>query len=1133
MDLEWATIEELELEVPGVVVGGGDGASADPQRFQRRRCLVSLAVLRTSVAALQAVVGRRDADLQQAGFNNVVIRPGQGCLEASGSIGISQPAIDFTARVFCDAHGAGLKTGLRIGVAGFLCYGSLRRSAPLVCHDLLCSVLGAPLQSPSDSRTVATPNELVSVSGLGQALILPLEAALWQRLPQAGWRLPDCTKAPIREIQVDPLVGVRIRYQLGEPGRQPDHVATAAAAAASDAAAANVAANADDASVYGAAGSAAGDAAAAAICSDAPGTESSSTGGTVLSARSLAASFFRSAEALRDADQSLLRGDLDGALTAYRACGSLDDSEEARLATERALAVLCARATTLPEAEKLAHESLVRWPDFSPAFLALATAAVERNRGQDAAEHFARIWEIAKSAGNDDEALHAALSVARRLSNCEADKGAPFYEYILERQPENEEAVAWLIGRYGLLQRWEDLVRLLRHQADHATENVEKAQALFRLGELFLDRLADPERARQTLSQAVALDAGNAACWEALGRVLAMKGDVRAAIDAFGRLLDLQAGGDDTGSQTRAHLRLAELEQSSGNEESSAEHLGRILELSPDDIELVEQCAVLADRSEHKDVAIACFQRLAELFPAGDRRRNRALRELGRLYLDGGSIEEARQRLEEAAQASPPDTDSLVALALLEEKAERPEVCVAVLARAVASATDDVAADLELLRARVLENMGDESGCRAALENAYRLSPDSSSGLQAARRLALSARLRGDIASEASWLQAWLEHGGGEDDQAERGALLVRHAELLLATGDAASAAERLAVALPLVEPRRDARRLLAQALGVVGDHQGRAAQLDMLAEEETDESERAAAFVAAAEAYLAFGTIGEAVARARRALELAPDNLAASRIRAEAAWQSRSWDDIVTAYRALLPDTAANERAEAGRRLGMALERCGREEEAIAAYRAAVDTAEANGSALAAAWRRLADLYERQGDFRLATETLTAAARDERTGEPATARAKQRCRAAELLRDRLGDTEKAALLLEEALRSAADFMPALDSLELIHARMGDYEKVAGVLGRKIRAAARRPDLQKVLLARLADVQDHALGRPEAAREAHQRALELDALYRPSLRYLAGAARECGDVVAAEDYFGRLASIPDDCADPA
>src|SRR5690606_7335428 len=60
------------------------------------------------------------------------------------------------------------------------------------------------------------------------------------------------------------------------------------------------------------------------------------------------------------------------------------------------------------------------------------------------------------------------------------------------------------------------------------------------------------------------------------------------------------------------------------------------------------------------------------------------------------------------------------------------------------------------------------------------------------------------------------------------------------------------------------------------------------------------------------------------------------------------------------------------------------------------------------------------------------------------------------------------------------------------------------------------------LLARLAELQAARLGRADVARETYARALELDADFRPALRFLAEHDRQQGRAAAALDHYAHL-----------
>ncbi|MEO8553889.1 MAG: hypothetical protein ABI678_28140, partial [Kofleriaceae bacterium] len=110
---------------------------------------------------------------------------------------------------------------------------------------------------------------------------------------------------------------------------------------------------------------------------------------------------------------------------------------------------------------------------------------------------------------------------------------------------------------------------------------------------------------------------------------------------------------------------------------------------------------------------------------------------------------------------------------------------------------------------------------------------------------------------------------------------------------------------------------------------------------------------------------------------------------------------------------------------------------------------------------------------------------------------------------------DDAVRCLEAALRLSDTHLPALDTLEQHGREHGDLERVATILGRKVAATARHPHRQVPLLSRLGDLQDE-LGRGDVALATHQRALELDPAWEPSLKFVAERTRTAPPEIAAE-----------------
>jgi thioredoxin-like negative regulator of GroEL len=252
---------------------------------------------------------------------------------------------------------------------------------------------------------------------------------------------------------------------------------------------------------------------------------------------------------------------------------------------------------------------------------------------------------------------------------------------------------------------------------------------------------------------------------------------------------------------------------------------------------------------------------------------------------------------------------------------------------------------------------------------------------------------------------------------------------------------------------------------------------------------------------------------------------LAVALAEAELAESSSRPDAAANALRRaldLLPPHDAG-RADLARRLAAASDLLGDDDGALGALRQYLDAAAA-GPGVAPAWRRLVELYARRGDPQAAARALIASADDARTGSSDEERGAALTAAAEILRKRLGLPEDAVMLLERAIALAPRSVETLDALQTTAVESSNWERLADVLERKVDLVARGPVEQKDLLVQLAEVYDRQLQRPGRARDTHERALQLDARFLPSLAWLARDAWVRGDAAASVELYGRLAA---------
>lgn len=167
-----------------------------------------------------------------------------------------------------------------------------------------------------------TEGERPAVARLGEVVLRPLDLFLEEVLPKAGWRVPETARVVLTSTSVK-----KGRIELVYAERGSGEVA--------------------------------------------PDTRREPT-------------YLAELTLSRAGDERLLRQDFAGAVSAYR--GEMEAApESARFLTERILGVLCARDGSLREAEALAEEARLRWPESVGARLALGASAVARGRSKEAA----------------------------------------------------------------------------------------------------------------------------------------------------------------------------------------------------------------------------------------------------------------------------------------------------------------------------------------------------------------------------------------------------------------------------------------------------------------------------------------------------------------------------------------------------------------------------------------------------------------------------------------------------------------------------------------------------------------------------------------------------------------------------
>jgi len=1080
------TVDKLEIEITEL---GTDPGIAAAERFQRRRTRLRGLAMRIAPPALASRVAQVAKQLAALGVTQLSMRLADGHVAVRARAADGLAAADLSFQVHLVSSGV----QLRALASAVRVHGHLPTPGPVIADRLLVALLGA--------GEVAGDAERPRARGLCDVEVELAGALLWQVLPPSGWRLPAVTDIELTHLRV-----ARAAIEIA----------------------------------YGPAG----------------------TRGGELGVRPQTHQLAAAHDLMHSVDQQLRGGHLEDAMRGYRALLASSGPDQPLL-LGRILALAAARPAWFADGLELARQALGRWPRFAPAHAALASITLSQGDAREAAKHFEEVARIASAEGDDDQAALAALAAARLLRVLDAKAATQLYQLALAHDPGSAEAADSLAGQLADEQRWPELVRLVRARVGTA-DKPRAVQLHLQLADVFVHRLGDPAAAQHELAAARVLAPDEPAVHEMTAAIL-VTSDPAAAIAAWREVARLAELRGDHRTGARAWARLGGLldapaapdavagAPSGGGAGAAEDAWRRSLELDPLQADaLVGLAGAASERGAHA-VAADLYERvrglgLAQAVAARhELALARSLRALGRPDDARASLRRATLAGGETAAEAHAMLAEIADVALDRELAAG-ELATAITALAELAAARPAerdrlsarAAELSITRAMLLDKTGQSVAAEADWQRAHALAGQAAPEIARDAARTLLARSGDDAGLERRWIDAVL---ATRPSAAERAALLVRRADVRRRdpSPELAAALADLREAVQLTEAtpgapsqtRRRAHQLEAELAAQSGDLRSRAQALAAVARLAERPIDRVEAEAEAAAAWLAADQPAEALAHGARAqAQLSPAGAPTALRRevlitlGEAAWRQRAWPDVVRAYRGWLEDPGpdTSRRATFGYRLAVAADRSGDQPIALAALRPLIDDSDAtrgtNPELRAQALRLFADLAERAGDLIDAATALERFAALGGEGSAA-ARADAVYRAGELFR-RAERGDDAIRCFEIALRIFDAHLPALDALEAASRERGDLDRVAVIVGRKVAATARHPARQKPLLSRLGDLQDQ-LGRPDVALATHQRALEIDPMWRPSLRYVTLGLRDAGQVVAAAGGLAQLA----------
>jgi tetratricopeptide (TPR) repeat protein len=260
--------------------------------------------------------------------------------------------------------------------------------------------------------------------------------------------------------------------------------------------------------------------------------------------------------------------------------------------------------------------------------------------------------------------------------------------------------------------------------------------------------------------------------------------------------------------------------------------------------------------------------------------------------------------------------------------------------------------------------------------------------------------------------------------------------------------------------------------------------------------------------------TVGDreaALVRFRKVLAIDPKYVPALTSLGRVYYRTGRWEDLLDMYRRELEVTPRGTAAVSLLlKMGeLCEERIGRDDEALAHYRRAVDIEPASGPAL----RALARKHRERGEWAPLVKVLEAELSG--LGDPSR-RALATYRIGEVYEERLGQNERAISMYEQALKIAPEYRPAVDALTRLRAESKSWAKLVDELARET-ATAKDPVLAITALVREGEVWADQLREPRRAIACFEAVLEREPSHLAALLALEPLYRKAG----AWDALGR------------
>lgn len=569
-----------------------------------------------------------------------------------------------------------------------------------------------------------------------------------------------------------------------------------------------------------------------------------------------------------------------------------------------------------------------------------------------AAEHDAwdRLADLYETAAEDARSGAAAIELLMEVAEIRIRQERPrdaeaLYRRVLGMLPDDATARERLEGLYRAEGRWVDLAASLEERTDPrlgaAAPESERPALLRELAEIYQRRLSRTHDAIDSLLRLRDLMPEDVSILRELGELYGLVGRWSKVIEMLGRVGEIAGGSNDARDALR---RIGEIyERELELPDRAIDAYSQLVAQWPDDAEAYAALDKLLDAHARWNELSDILRRRAGL-TRDPEARARLLRRRASILLDRLNMaEEAAAALRHARTLTPgaPGLDDALIQALVAAGRERDAAAVLegriqalrdargqVADPDASGAVGDLAALMIRLADLRAERLGDVEAARKTLEQVLELVPDHPTALAA------MARLVEDAQDPRAYADACLREAEALTDLDAKVAALMKAGTALRDRCSEFDAARKAFEAVLQVRPYHpDATWALAGLVAKGGDPMQAAQVLETRLEDESLEPGEAARILTQLAA-LARQAGVEAAAERRLvdALEADPTHLPAIIARADLLSEAGRNEDLETFLRDTLPrleDAPAETLAELNRRLALAYEQLGRDDEA------------------------------------------------------------------------------------------------------------------------------------------------------------------------------------------------------------